>query len=117
MVSFYREVAHSNSPIRFYGKLVDQNDEPVRGAKIVASVRHWYVRGFVLPAVAGRMIPLNAQSDRNGLFKLSGASGDGLTIEAVENAEYKLAPDACRSFGALAGSVENPIIFKMRKRP
>lgn len=39
-----------NKPIEFYGRIIDQNGDPVSGAKVKIGVRHWNV---VVPAPWG----------------------------------------------------------------
>lgn len=117
MVKLHQTVARANVSVRVIGKVVDQNGLPVSGATIAASVRHWYVPGFILPTKAGRMIHLKTHSAADGTFVLRGATGDSVQIEWVQKDGYKLDSKALLGYGAVAGTPQGPVLLPMRKLP
>jgi hypothetical protein len=109
-----QSIEAKNSPISFFGKIVDQDENPVSGAKVSSTIRQWYVKSPVTLAYGAHFIPVETESDSNGRFEISGKSGDGFGVGIVKDG-YQLSPKAPRGFGPTAGSFENPIIFKMWK--
>src|SRR5436190_17829409 len=107
-----------NVPIRFWGKIVDQNNSPLTGVTVRATVRHWQ---------GGPGIGLNASfpekmalSDQDGRFEINGGNGDLLTIRGLEKVGYELDKGALRSFGYnISENIQpdraNPIILRMWK--
>jgi hypothetical protein len=101
-----------NVPVEFYGKVVDQDANPISGAHIQGEALHIRV---IFPAPGGaqdEIIPINQESDSNGRFEVQGMTGRGLVIESVQKDGYEPEPWQ-HSSGALGGSFDNPIIFKM----
>jgi hypothetical protein len=98
--------------VRFYGQVVDQNGDPLPDVNISASVRHWLQPEIMAFAAAARFIRVSTRTDKTGRFKLSGASGDVLTIEHVEKENYQLEPGQ-ENFGPVSGTADRPLVFKM----
>jgi hypothetical protein len=101
-----------NVRVRFYGKVVDQSNNPLPDVKICATVRHWHEPDILAFAYGAKEIRITAKTDKSGRFKLHGASGDGFDLEYIQKGGYELEPGQ-RSFGAVEGSIESPVIFKM----
>jgi hypothetical protein len=110
-----------NKPIEFYGLVIDQNNNPIVGAKVQVEVRHLKV---VVPAPWGdedQIIPIEKETDSNGHFEIDGVSGDSLTIKSVEKAAYKLTPkmEDIYSYGGVPKPYhpdpQNPVIIRMWK--
>jgi len=99
--------AGENVGVNFFGKVVDQNSNPVPDVKIDATVRHWHV----LALYFGASWPhLTAKTDKDGQFRLHGASGDSITpVFQKDGYEVEL-EGPC--YGPQS-SVTNPVIFKM----
>lgn len=112
---FQQLVEEQNVPFDFYGKVVDQGDQPVPDAKVKLSVRQWYVQSLDNLNAEGRSILYEKLSDKDGFFNLSEGTGDTLTVESVEKDGYQLSAKTSRSYGA-ATSPGSPVIFKMWKR-
>ena len=80
--------ARFDTRVRFWGKVVDQNGDPVKDAEIAASVTT-----LRLVKVNGRYQEysmLTARSTADGSFKLEGAEGFSLTIEQIHKVSYVL---------------------------
>lgn len=102
------------APIEFYGKVVDENTNPVAGAKIIF---HW----VEVPTEEGNRTT-NTESDAGGLFSLNGARGPSLSISVNKEGYYTSRRDNdSASYGPLgAGNFSpdsrNPVIFHLRKK-
>jgi hypothetical protein len=118
VIEYY--VRQSNVPIEFYGKVVDQNDRPLSGAKIKTRIRHWILAAPNTPG--GRTKEHVLISDENGSFILTKENGDALTIAAIEKEGYELSKKAKRSYSYKGTSEiftpdsDNPVVFKMWKQ-
>jgi hypothetical protein len=105
---FTQAIQGMNQAISFYGQVVDQDGAPLSGARIRSSVRHW---DSSAPNLGGS-IPLNANSDSAGFFHLAGVAGDAISIEGIDKAGYELESTPL-SYGAITGSPQTPITFRM----
>jgi hypothetical protein len=94
-----------NVPLEFYGKVIDQDSNALPGVNIKVWVRHWNVKSW-----AG--VRLATTTDNNGRFMIGGATGDAFDIESFGKVGYELEPGQ-RGFGAVGGSLETPVVFKM----
>jgi hypothetical protein len=110
---------HRTVPINFWGKVVDQFDQPVPGVRVVLAVRDW--RGLVDMGDAS-FRRHQIQTDGLGNFNLLGEMGDSLSISALEKEGYALMPGTRLSFGyngpsptyqPVAGA---PFIFRVWKK-
>jgi hypothetical protein len=97
-----------NRPIEFYGKVINQDSNSLSGVKIKLVVRHWGITASDLST----SIHLERATDSNGRFDIRDVTGDGFDIDSIGKDGYKLEPGQ-RSFGAVGGNAESPIIFKM----
>lgn len=103
-----RALEHMNVPVNFYGQVIDQDSNGLAGVKIRVYIRHWELTGNALSAP----VYLTKETGADGHFEITGETGDGFTIEAIQKDGYKAEPGP-RSFGAHGGSFENPVVFKM----
>ncbi len=103
-----------NVPIKFYGKIIDQDGYPLAGVSIKGVVLHIKV---VVPAPFGdedQIIPIDQKTDLEGRFLIQGVAGRSLQIESIQADGYEVEPDNCpHSFGPSIGVYESPVIFKM----
>lgn len=109
---FEQHVESKNSPIEFFGQVIDQDSNALSGVDVSIAVRHWYVP---LPGVMdeeGKSIHLEATSDAAGRFEISGATGDAFDLESMTKAGYEVELTR-RGFGPSEGSFADPVIFKM----
>jgi len=102
-----------NVRVSFYGRVVDQNENPISGAKISAVVRDWYEPDALTYALGAKEIHITAKTDNDGRFDIHGLTGDSIGIEGLKKDGYELEPSAQRNYGAIGGSVEAPVVFKM----
>jgi hypothetical protein len=108
---FKKYVEKQNMPIEFYGKVIDQDSNPVPDAKVDIGIRHWTMPDPAVLLAGGDTIHLDQTSDANGCFEFHGATGDGFGIGITKDG-YELEPDRY-GFGPIAGSYDNPVVFKM----
>ena len=104
-------IEQANVPLAFYGRFIDQNSNPVPSVKISGGIRHWSAN----PSV-GSTIRYERISDTEGRFEISGETGDGFDIESIGIADYDLSPKQSHTFGAVGGSYNDPVIFRLWKR-
>jgi hypothetical protein len=105
------------TPIRFYGRVIDQDSNSLAGVKINSSVYHEHL---FMPTASGDsqvsndLIHPQRETDSDGRFEITGEKGRNVTIESVLKDGYEVEPDCCpQTFGASGGAFENPVIFKM----
>jgi hypothetical protein len=101
-----------NVPIEFYGKVIDQDGNPLADVSVKGEVLHIKV---IAPAPGGaedQIIPIDQRSDSDGRFEIQGMTGRGLTIESIQKDSYEVEPTS-RSHGTTEGSFNSPVIFKM----
>lgn len=95
-------------PVVFYGQVIDQDSNALPGVEIRVYIRHWKLTKNALTAP----VYLTEETGNGGRFEVSGETGDALGIESIRKGGYEAEPGP-RSFGAVSGSFENPVIFKM----
>lgn len=108
-----------NVPINFWGKVIDQERLPLAGAKVRYSVR------YMATAVAGfpdyRSDFYEVTTGNDGLFVITGKTGDSLTIETLTKEGYRGASREQRGFAyAQAPAIfkpdqQRPMVFTMVK--
>lgn len=104
-------IESQNAPIVFYGKVIDQDSNALAGAKVKIGIRHWTMPDPAVLLAGSKEIYLEQTSDADGRFKFDGATGDGFGVGITKDG-YELEQNKYGS-GPKAGSVENPVIFKM----
>ena len=105
------------TPIMFYGRVIDQDSNSLPSVKINASI---YFEHLFMPTasddytITNNLIHPQRETDLDGRFEITGEKGRNLTIESIQKNGYEVEPDYCpHTFGASAGSLENPVVFKM----
>ncbi|MFH1024538.1 MAG: carboxypeptidase-like regulatory domain-containing protein [Planctomycetota bacterium] len=105
----------ANVPIAFYGKVVDQNGEVVKGVTVKMHIR----TETALGPPGGKN--LSATTDAEGMFKVSDERGKVLFVESFEKKGYQ-PPKNERAFdyfgvsGPRKGrSPDNPVVFRLWK--
>lgn len=110
---------YMNVPVSFYGRVVDQDGNPLAGVRVVLSVRQWYH-----PPTSQGLNSIFPKSelttDAAGYFQLSNASGDSVRVEMLEKEGYEPEPKSLRGFAytnsdPMRADPSNPIIFRMWK--
>ena len=79
------KVINSRTKINFWGKVVDQEGNPVEGATVIMHVRD-FTKGFI-----GKKIDTECKSVTNsdGIFSLKGKKGHWLFIDNIEKEGYE----------------------------
>jgi hypothetical protein len=109
-----------NAAINFYGRVVDQDGQPISGAKVALRVLVGYLHSPT--ELATRYDKTTNQTDVNGDFTLIGASGHSVEIESIDKSGYKLSDKVSRMYpyswsaGIFKPDTNNPVIFKMWKQ-
>lgn len=103
-------------PIEFYGKVEDENDQPVPGATVQF---HW----TETPTEALEEKPgetSTTASDATGLFALHGAKGPSLSVDVSKEGYYTSRTNPWSFFYTLNGHFSpdafNPVVFHLRKK-
>ena len=109
------KLASWQAPIEFYGKVVDENNNPVAGATINF---HW----VETPSKEGNKTS-KAQSDAAGLFSLHGARGPDLAVLVSKEGYYSYRETDHPAFkygffsnGDFSPDPRNPIVFHLHKK-
>jgi hypothetical protein len=112
-------VSEKNVKIDFWGRVVDENNDPIPGVKITFRVREWlYLAGTGL---ASRFPRQDVLSDNDGNFRVVGENGDVLTLESVHKSGYRLSlkSDLAFSYGEspepFHPDASNPVLIRMWK--
>jgi len=89
----------SNQRILFYGKVLDQNADPVAGARIKATAVSRTGAARVLATGEGQSKnQLEATTAQNGRFKMDGGKGFALNFKKIECDGYVLSPQTESQF-------------------
>jgi hypothetical protein len=99
------------TPIEFYGKVIDENGNTVAGAKISF---HW----VETPAENGNR-GTNTESDAEGLFSLTGQRGPDLSVSISKEGYYGTRGSAKYGpFGnpEFSPDPRNPVVFTLKKK-
>ena len=110
----------ANQPIRFFGKLLDQDNNPTPDIKILATVHRWLLTPE--SAMARTSVSNICFTDRIGNFEISDVTGESLTLQIVAPG-FEPDPSAILGYGFGPGvsivhspSPDKPVIFRMWKK-
>jgi hypothetical protein len=108
-----KRLALWQAPIEFYGKVVDENTNPVAGAQVTF---HW----AEVPTELGNRTS-TTESDANGLFSLRGQRGPDLSVSISKEGYYVSHRGQWGFHYALASDIlspdpQNPVIFQVQKK-
>jgi hypothetical protein len=111
-------VEAQNVPITFWGKVVDQDGQPLAGVRVLMEAREWHS-----PAptqVTPHFTNIERNTGADGQFNVIGAKGDILTIKSVAKEGYTTSPKALRSFGYNISQnhpvdADNPVVIRLWK--
>jgi hypothetical protein len=109
-----------NVPIAFYGKFIDQYDQPVAGVRVEVAYNYWNMLDML------NQRPHDAKksfySSAAGLLEVKGIKGSAMDLK-IEKEGYELEPHARKSFAYGYGYSEhfdpdpaNPVLYHMWKR-
>jgi hypothetical protein len=86
----------ANQPIRFYGKVIDQDGAPLPGVKVALGVRR---TSEVLPGLTNDGSDrFEIVTDEGGRFQLTDAKGALLGVKALEKVGYEASSQSMRYF-------------------
>src|SRR5215475_9854298 len=79
-----------NAPINFYGRVVDQSDQPIAGVKVEVDV----VTGYLKAAneIGQKVDVISLLSDSEGRFVLDNTNGMSIQFSSITKEGYKLSP-------------------------
>lgn len=99
-------------PVEFYGQVIDQDSNPLPNVKIDFSIQQTYMVSPTEFAISNNILRFQKETGIDGRVEITGEKGDNVDIDSIqkEGYEVELGP---RGFGAVSGSLENPVIFKM----
>jgi len=109
-----------NATINFWGRVVDQDGNPLMGAKVNLTLNYGWIKS---PTEGGmKEDKMSLETDENGNFALSNTQGHGIEVKAIDKAGYKLSEKVTRSY-AYSWSADifhpdpnKPVVFKMWKQ-
>src|ERR1700733_7157716 len=106
-------IASWNTPIEFYGKVIDENSNPVAGATINF---RWATQTEDVSATTA-----TTESDLDGLFSLQGKRGRSLDVSVGKVGYYNSRRDKTGFLYALASDIYspdrmNPVVFHLYKK-
>jgi hypothetical protein len=108
-----------NVPIAFYGKVIDQSNQPVAGVDVRLEIHFGYLTSPTSGEVRSK--PVSLTTDTNGIFVLTGENGSYVQFLTIEKEGYKLLPKQ-EKMGFMYYpkppnlGVNNPVVFKMWKQ-
>lgn len=106
-----RESEQFSPPINFYGRVVDQDTNPLSGVRIKSNVLHWEIPApGMMPK--SRAIIIEKTTDADGRFEIHGVSGSGFGVLLFKDG-YEAESEKNSFGGGTSGSYENPVVFKM----
>lgn len=108
-----------NVPIRFWGKVVDQDENPLAGVTVILSARSWGVANLAQLNPSFEEFERATRAD--GRFELTDAKGDVLTVKKLLKEGYEASPKALQNFGYNISTnhvpdSNNPHVFRMWKK-
>ena len=109
---FRQTIENKNTPITFYGQVIDQDSNGVPAAQVKTVVREWYVFPPETLNAEAKEIHLDQMTDASGRFQIIGMSGDSVFLESIIKDGYELEPGQ-HNYGPTGSSLENPLVFKM----
>lgn len=87
-LEFLRDLAKkANRPISFYGKVIDQKDNPVPGVKVTVAIRT--ANEPIAGIVSDMFAYLVVTTDMQGRFSITDAKGALLTVKSLEKPGYE----------------------------
>ena len=91
-IGYHRIEMSENGPIEFYGKVVDEEGEPIPGVsiEILISYNEPSLRKVVANFDSGRQKTVFKTTDFSGLFSLKGEVGRNITIKNFKKEGYGL---------------------------
>lgn len=112
LVRSYNKTA--NTPVAFYGQVVDQDTNPLQNVQVDVAVSEEYM----MPSLhtTGSTTNLQRQSGPDGRFEVTGLKGHRVSIVGLAKDAYE--PELGMRgiygmYGAQTGSFSDPVVFRM----
>ena len=102
-----------NTPIEFYGQVIDQNSNPVPDVKIDVAISQTSMASPTNLAFIPKTSHLEKLTGADGRLEIRGETGDGMDIESIQKSGYEPSSKTPRAIPLVRGTVENPVLFKM----
>jgi hypothetical protein len=104
-----------NVPVAFYGKVVDQDGNPLAETRIDLDVRETYMLPAPTFDYTSKTTHAQTQAGADGRFELTGVKGDSVTVKRLtkEGYEPELEQKHYGIFGAQDTTIDNPVVFRM----
>jgi hypothetical protein len=99
-------------PVEFYGQVIDQNSNPISNVKIDFSIQQTYMVSPTEFAISNNIVRFEKETGTDGRIEVTGEKGDNVDIDSIQKEGYDAEPGQ-RTFGAVSGSFDNPVSFKM----
>lgn len=114
-------MSNANRPISFYGKVIDQDGNPISGVKVTLQIRYMKEVGPV--GIGDTFSEPTLTTGADGLFTLTDAKGSLLGLKALKKDGYEPSPKAFngtywywRDKEPYQPKAERPEIFRMWKK-
>jgi hypothetical protein len=120
MVEAIKEIVQrSNVPVEFWGKVLDQDEQPLAGVIIKGNVN--YAVELVPGAGSVRYHKFEVETDAIGNFHISGLKGVTLCFDSIDKKGYELSNQVKKAYTYYTGvpqerfksNASNPVIFHM----
>ena len=109
-----------NKPINFYGKVLDENNQPISGVNVHFEWNKVDVTNLS-PTNQFETGSADTKSDAAGLFSLEGQRSDGLNVKTDKPDYYNVFSSNTYSFNYASSSPfvpdsQNPVVFRLKKK-
>lgn len=104
------------TPIMFYGQVIDQDSNYLSGVKISASILYEHMSAPTTNdefQITNNLIHPEKETGPDGRFEITDEKGRNVIIESIQKEGFEFESGLPITFSAVAGSFENPEIFKM----
>jgi hypothetical protein len=116
-----RAIEQTNVPINFWGRVVDQDQQPIGGARVQYSYSTEHSNGLTVAWGQQKIHKNEITTDAAGMFTVSGFKGHTLTVESLVKEGYDYASRGVRVYnyygnspsGRFTPEPTNPVVFVM----
>jgi hypothetical protein len=105
-----------NVPVSFFGKVVDQEGQPLANANVKLAVRQWH--GPAAGNIGVRFNEHNLVTGQDGRFNLQDERGDSVSVKGIEKDGFELSGKSQLGFSYEGGTEpdpNSPVVYKMWK--
>jgi hypothetical protein len=119
--TIFQLIESSNVPISFWGKVIDQNEDPI--ANVEVTYTYTTEQGNMAGVAWGQQKVHNGSSvtSQDGVFSITGLRGAGLSIKSLQKEGYQYTPHQATTYdyygssaaGKFSSDPRNPVLFVM----